>query len=81
MVADAFKLPAIVSNVGAFSEYIDEGENGSIYDVENEDELSVAIISFLKNKPTFKSKNDLNSKMNCLKLVDLYSTIASKNKK
>lgn len=57
MTAAVFETPAIVSNVGALPEYISDGKNGYIYDINDELGLENAIVKFLFSE---KSSNQIS---------------------
>ncbi|WP_051929326.1 glycosyltransferase family 4 protein [Flavobacterium sp. 83] len=79
MTAAAFKTPVIVSNVGALSEYIKDGGEGYVYDLNDETGLENCLLQFLTNPkpidtPTLNNDNlavSRNSKL----LVNLYAQL------
>lgn len=83
MTAAVFGIPSIVSNVGALPEYIVEGENGYVYDINDklglENEISKFISNgLLPNKTDIYEGNNAasgNSKL----LIDVYSKILLDN--
>ncbi|MEI6140070.1 MAG: glycosyltransferase family 4 protein [Mariniphaga sp.] len=82
MTAAIFNTPAIVSNVGALPEYIQDGKNGYIYDINDENGLEKSIVKFLTHN-TLTLNYSINSivpdvSKNSLLLVDIYSNILDK---
>lgn len=83
MTAAVFGIPSIVSNVGALPEYVVEGENGYVYDINDKLGLENELIKFLMeeiplNKNRINNKNNVatnNSKL----LLDVYSKILLDN--
>lgn len=76
MTARVFNIPVIVSNVGALPEYVQDGLDGYVYDINDEKGLENSILKFIKEdglsemKRIVSENNDLRE--NSLKLVDLY---------
>lgn len=79
MTAAIFEIPAIVSNVGALPEYIRDGENGYIYDINDEMGLENAILKFLfKNTCSNRNCRDSinhDASKNSKLLINVYSNI------
>lgn len=79
MTAAAFKIPVIVSNVGALPEYITDGGNGYVYDLKDETGLENCLLQFLSDpKPSDMSplfKNNAAVSRNSKLLVGLYTQI------
>jgi glycosyltransferase involved in cell wall biosynthesis len=79
MTAAVFGIPSIVSNVGALPEYIVEGENGYVYDINDMFGLENEILKFISNgipsnrTSIYKGKNVANN--NSKLLIDVYSKI------
>lgn len=79
MTASIFKTPAIVSNVGALPEYISNGVNGYIYDVNDKMGLENAILKYLLNDTYSnhyeKANNNYDVFINSKLLIDVYTKI------
>jgi len=79
MTARVFKIPVIVSNVGALPEYVQEGENGYVYDIKDNNGLENAIYKFLNETKFIDRKgieiDNQDVTTNSLKLVDIYKQI------
>jgi len=79
MTAAIFKTPVIVSNVGALPEYISDGVNGYIYDINDDLGLENAILKFLINNafPNSNDKTTINHDVsnNSKLLFNVYSKI------
>ncbi len=83
MTAAVFKIPAIVSNVGALPEYVQDGENGYVYDLADEMGLENTIRKFLNDK-NYSNKStmngiDSNVSRNSHLLVNLYAQLTATN--
>ena len=80
MTARVFNIPVIVSNVGALPEYVEDGKNGYIYDINDEKGLEYSILKFLNDKRSIDRNSILNDNFdvseNSRKLVELYFKIS-----
>lgn len=76
MTARVFDIPVIVSNVGALPEYVQDGQNGYIYDIKDKNGLEDSIQKFLNDGRMHVKENIVNDNNdlsdNSRKLVDLY---------
>ena len=82
MTAAAFETPVIVSNVGALSEYINDGGKGYVYDLNDEKGLENCLVQFLTDSqsintlalPTDNAAVSRNSQL----LVNLYTQLLAR---
>lgn len=83
MTAAVFGIPSIVSNVGALPEYIVEGKNGSVYDINDKLGLENEILKFIANGlPSNRTDIDEGNNVaadNSKLLIDVYSKILLEN--
>lgn len=80
MTARVFNIPVIVSNVGALPEYVQDGKNGYIYNINDEKGLENSILKFLNENKLVDKDTSLNDNFdlseNSRKLVELYAMIS-----
>lgn len=84
MTAAVFGIPSIVSNVGALPEYIVDGENGYVYDINDKLGLENKISKFIcnglpSNKIDIYEGNNTAATYNSKLLIDVYSKILLDN--
>ena len=82
MTARVFELPVIASNVGAMPEYILDGKDGLVYDVNDTQALERTLLNYLNEGATEKIKSRLEDNRdlagNTNKLLSVYQSILDK---